>query len=47
MTREEAIEVLEEIKTLDDTMFTYSQIYNDALDTAIKALKAQEEHIEY
>lgn len=42
MTREEAIEILEEVKMLDDSMFTYSQAYNDALDMAIEALKAQE-----
>ena len=42
MTKREAIEILEEVKTLDDSMFTYSQAYNDALDTAIEALKAQE-----
>lgn len=41
MTKCEAIEILEEVKTLDDSMFTYSQAYNDALDMAIKALKAQ------
>lgn len=42
MTREEAIEILEEVKTLDDSMFAYSQAYNDALDMAIEALQAQE-----
>ena len=42
MTNHEAIEVLEEVKTLDDSMFAYSQAYNDALDMAIEALKAQE-----
>ena len=42
MTRKDAIEILEEVKTLDDSMFTYSQIYNDALDMAIEALKEQE-----
>jgi hypothetical protein len=40
MTKHEAIEVLEEVKTLDDSMFAYSQVYNDALDMAIEALKA-------
>ena len=43
MTKHEAIEVLEEVKMLDDSMFAYSQAYNDALDVAIEALKAQEE----
>ena len=42
MTRKEAVEILEEVKTLDDSMFAYSQAYNDALDMAIEALKAQE-----
>ena len=42
MTRKDAIEILEEVKTIDDSMFTYSQAYNDALDMAIEALKAQE-----
>ena len=42
MTKHEAIEILEEVKTLDDSMFTYSQAYNDALDMAIETLKAQE-----
>ena len=47
MTNHEAIEVLEEVKTLDDSMFAYSQAYNDALDMAIEALKAQEPIPEY
>ena len=42
MTKHEAVEILEEIKTLDDSMFAYSQAYNDALEMAIEALKAQE-----
>lgn len=42
MTRKEAVEILEEVKTLDDSMFAYSQAYNDALDMAIEALKARE-----
>ena len=42
MTRHKAIEVLEEIKMLDDSIFAYMQAYNDALDMAIEALKAQE-----
>jgi rubrerythrin len=42
MTKHEAIEVLEEVKMFDDSMFTYSQAYNDVLDMAIDALKAQE-----
>jgi len=42
MTREEAIEILEEVKTLDDSMFAYNRAYNDAMNMAIDALKAQE-----
>ena len=42
MTRHEAVEILEEVKMIDDSMFAYSQAYNDALDMAIEALKAQE-----
>ena len=45
MTKHEAVEILEEVKTLDDSMFTYSQAYNDALDMAIDALKAQEPRV--
>ena len=45
MTKHEAIEILEEVKTLDDSMFAYSQTYNDALDMAIEALKAQEPRV--
>ena len=44
MTRKDAIEILEEVKTIDDSMFVYSQAYNDALDMAIEALKAKEPH---
>ena len=45
MTNHEAIEVLEEVKMLDDSMFAYSQAYNDALGMAIEALKAHEPHV--
>lgn len=45
MIKHEAVEILEEVKTLDDSMFAYSQAYNDALDMAIEALKAQEPKI--
>lgn len=41
MTRHEAVEILEEVKMIDDSMFAYSQAYNYALDMAIEALKAQ------
>ena len=45
MTKHEAIEVLEEVKMLDDSIFAYSQAYNDALDMAIEALKVQEPRV--
>lgn len=45
MTKREAVEILEEVRTLDDSMFAYSQAYNDALDMAIEALKAQEPRV--
>ena len=38
MKPEEAIEILEEIKELDDTLYAYSDIYMKALETAISAL---------
>jgi len=39
MTKQEAIEILEEVKELDDTMYAYNPEYMNALDMAIKALK--------
>ena len=39
MKPEEAIEILEEIKELDDTLYAYSDIYMKALETAISALE--------
>lgn len=42
MTREErekAIEILEEVKDLDDSIYQYISAYNEALDMAIEALK--------
>ncbi len=39
MTTEEAIEILEEVKELDDTMYAYNPVYMNALDMAIEALK--------
>ena len=39
MTPEEAIEILEEVKELDDTMYAYSPAYMSALDMAISSLK--------
>lgn len=42
MTKHEAVEILEEVRTLDDSMFAYDHAYNEALDMAIEVLKAQE-----
>ena len=39
MTKQEAIEILEEAKELDDTMYAYNPAYMNALDMAIEALK--------
>ena len=41
MTREEAIEILEEVKTIDDSMYQFSPKYMDALDMAIEALQTE------
>ncbi len=41
MTNEEAIEILEEVKSIDDSMYQYNQSYMDALNMAIEALKNQ------
>ena len=41
MTREEAIEILDEVKMLDDSMYDYNSECMYALDMAIAALKAQ------
>ena len=39
MTKQEAIEILEEVKELDDTMYAYNTAYMNALDMAIEALE--------
>ena len=39
MKAEEAIEILEEVKELDDTMYAYNPAYMNSLDMAIEALK--------
>ena len=39
MTLEEAIEILEEIKELDDTLYAYSVTYMEALEVALSVLK--------
>ena len=39
MTNKEAIEILEEVKELDDSMFQFNPSYMEALSLAIEALK--------
>ena len=39
MKSEKAIEILEEVKELDDTMYAYNPAYMNAMDMAIEALK--------
>ena len=46
MTPEEAIEILEEVKELDDTMYAYSPAYMNALDMAISSLKGIQQYRE-
>lgn len=41
MTNEEARAILEEVKTIDDSMYQYNPAYLEALDMAIEALKAE------
>lgn len=45
MTSSEAVAILEEVKTLDDSMYAFNQTYCDALDIAIEALKSREPRI--
>ena len=46
MTPEEAIEILEEVKELDDTMYAYNPAYMNAMDMAIEALKEVQQYRE-
>lgn len=39
MTNEQAIDILTEVKYMDDSMYQYDPIYMEALDMAIEALK--------
>ena len=39
-----SIDVLEEIKTLDDTLYAYSDEYMNALEDGIEALKFLRDH---
>ena len=44
MKPEETIEILEEIKELDDTMYVYNPAYMNSLDIAIEALKEVQQY---
>ena len=46
MKPEEAIEILEEVKELDDTMYAYSPAYMNSLDMAIESLKEIQQYRE-
>ena len=46
MKPEEAIEILEEVKELDDTMYAYNPTYMNSLDMAIEALKEVQQYRE-
>ena len=43
MTKTEAMEILTEVRAMDDSMYAYAPCYDEALDMAIEALKAQEQ----
>lgn len=40
MTNREAIDILEEVKVIDDSIYAYNPAYNAALDKAIDSLRA-------
>jgi len=46
MTRQEAIDILDEIETIDDSMVAYNEAYGEAINMAISALQAQETSLE-
>lgn len=46
MTLEEAIEILEEVKELDDTLYVYNAAYMEALEVALFALKEIQQYRE-
>jgi hypothetical protein len=43
MTLEDAIEILEEIKELDDSIYSYDPTYMEALEIAIEVLRGETE----
>ena len=42
MTKQEAIEILEEVKELDDSIYSYDSNYMEALEVAIEVLKEKQ-----
>lgn len=42
MTKQEAIEILEEVKELDDSIYSYNSHYMEALEVAIEVLKEKQ-----
>ena len=44
MTPKEALEILEEVKQLDDTLYAYSSVYMEALEVAISTLKEGQQY---
>ena len=42
MTKKEAIEILNEVKIIDDSIFQYFPKYMEALDIAIESLEIDE-----
>ena len=44
MTPEESIEILEEVKELDDTLYAYNAAYMEALEVAISTLKEVQQY---
>ena len=46
MTRNEAIEILEEIELMDDSIYAYNSAYMEALEMAISTLKEIQQYRE-
>ena len=42
MTNREAINLLEEVRVLDDSIYAYNKAYSEALEMALTALEAEE-----
>lgn len=47
MTKDEAINILEEVSLLDDSMYQYNQWYCEALNMAIESLKTEAIPVEW